>query len=87
MAMNENSRKVLDYVIAHDGETFTVNDIADALDMPWRSVSGTVTALARATKAHPDALLERVPAEIEIDGAIKSVNFVRATEAGKSYTE
>lgn len=85
MAMNENTRKILDYVIEHDGEDFTVADVAAALDMPVRGVNGSVTALGRSTKSHPDALIERIPAEIEVDGAIKNVSFVRVTEAGKTF--
>ena len=39
MALKENSRKVFDYVKAHDGEDFTAKDIAAALDLAPQSVN------------------------------------------------
>ena len=38
MALKENSRKVFDYVKAHEGEDFTAKDIAAALDLAVQSV-------------------------------------------------
>ena len=43
MALKENSRKVFEYVKAHDGEDFTAKDIAAALDLAVQSVNGIVT--------------------------------------------
>ena len=37
-ALKENSRLVLDYVKAHDGENFTANDIAEALGLTAKQV-------------------------------------------------
>ena len=80
-ALKENSRLVLDYVKAHDGEDFTANDIAEALGLEKKSVDGIVTSgLQRKGYA------ERIPAEIELeDGTHKPVKFIQATEAGLAY--
>ena len=42
--MKENSKKVFDFVKAHDGEDFTAQDIADATGLSVRSVNGIVTS-------------------------------------------
>ena len=41
--MNDNSKKVFNFVKEHDGEDFTAQDIADALQMKVRSVNGSIT--------------------------------------------
>ena len=53
MALKENSRKVFDYVKAHEGEDFTAKDIAAALDL---AVQSKLIKLTDAGKAFdPDA--------------------------------
>ena len=61
MALKENSRKIYDYVVAHEAENITAQDIADALGLGVRSVNGSVTsAFCR------KGLMERVEAEIKL---------------------
>lgn len=79
--LKENSRKVYDYVAAHDGENFTADDIANALELSTRSVNGIVTSAFQ-----KKGLMERVPAEIELpDGSHKAVKFIRLTAEGKAF--
>lgn len=82
-AVSEKSLIVLDYLKAHNGENMTSADIAEALDMPKKSIDGIVTSgLQRKGYA------ERIPAEIELeDGSHKPVKFIRATEAGLAYDD
>ena len=81
MALKENSRKVFDYVKAHDGEDFTAKDIAAALDLAVQSVNGIVTSAFQRK-----GLMERVPAEIEnADGTHDNVKLIKLTDAGKAF--
>lgn len=84
MALSENSKRVLDYVKEHDGDSFTANDIAEALGLNPRSVNGTVTALQR------KELVARVPAEIEVETeegktVTKKINFIELTDEGREF--
>ena len=81
MALNENSRKVFDYVKANDGENFTAKDIAEALDLGIRSVNGIITSAFQ-----KKGLMERVEAEVTLpDGTHKKVKLVRLTDAGREF--
>lgn len=90
MALKENSKLVYDFVVAHDGEDFTANDIAEATGLSPRSVNGIITS---AFQRHRDAdknvvpLMVRVPAEIEDPetGLHKAVKFVQLTAEGRAF--
>lgn len=90
MALKENSRLVYDFVVAHDGEDFTANDIAEATGLSPRSVNGIITS---AFQRHRDVdknvvpLMIRVPAEIEDPetGLHKAVKFVQLTAEGRAF--
>lgn len=78
--LSENSLKVFEYVKSMEGKNITAADIAEATDLAPRSANGTITAFQR------KGLMERVPAEIELeDGSHKAVKFVRLTEEGKAF--
>lgn len=80
-ALKENSRKVYDYVLAHDGENMTAADIAEGTGLEVRSVNGIVTSAFQRK-----GLMERKPAEIELeDGSHKSVKFISLTDEGRSF--
>ena len=80
--MKENSLKVFNYLKEHNGELMTAADIADATELPKRSVDGIVTsALQR------KGFAVRTPAEVEVvgeDGAVshKTVKYISLTEEG-----
>lgn len=89
--LKENSRKVFDFVKAHDHEDFTAQDIADATGLNVRTVNGIVTS---AFQRHKDAdknevpLMVRVPAEIEDPEKPefhKAVKFIQLTDAGREF--
>ena len=81
MALKENSRKVFDYVKAHEGEDFTAKDIAAALDLAVQSVNGIVTSAFQRK-----GLMERIPSEILLeDGTHKPVKFIRLTAEGQEF--
>lgn len=84
--MKENSKLVLKYVQAHDGEQMTANTIADALGLGVRQVVGSINAYAKAIegeKARP-AYFTRVPGqETKADGTVKGVNFIELTPEGR----
>ncbi len=90
--LKENSRKVYDYVKAHDGEDMTAADIAAGTGLEVKSVNGIVTsAFQRHTvlvgeEKVAQPLMERVPAEIQLeDGTHKAVKFIRLTDAGREF--
>lgn len=81
MALKENSRKVFDFVKAHDGEDFTAKDIAAELGLAPQSVNGIVTSAFQRK-----GLMERVEAEIEKeDGTHEKVKFVKLTDEGRAF--
>ena len=80
MAMKENSKNVLNYLKAHNGEDLTAADVADALGLAKRSVDGIFTAMQK------KGLGVRTPAEIELeDGTHKAVKFLSLTDAGMAF--
>lgn len=90
MALKENSKKVFDFVKAHDKEDFTAQDIADATELSVKTVNGIVTS---AFQRHKDKdknevpLMVRIPAEI-VDsetGLHKAVKFIQLTDAGREF--
>ena len=76
MALKENSRKVYDYVVAHDGEDFTAKDIADALGLDVKQVNGIVTAAFQRK-----GLMARE--EVAITGG--TVKYIRLTDEGRAF--
>jgi len=88
--MKENSKKVFDFVKAHDGEDFTAQDIADATGLSVRSVNGIVTSAFQRYKDEDKneiPLMVRVPAEIEDPetGLHKAIKFIQLTDAGRNF--
>ena len=80
--MRDKTRQVLDYLKGLDkSDNVTSADIAEALDIPKKSVDGIVTAgLQR------KGLAERFPAEIEnADGSHKPVKFIKLTDEGYAF--
>lgn len=80
--MSDKTRQVLDYLKGLDkSDNVTSADIAEALDIPKKSVDGIVTAgLQR------KGLAERIPAEIEnADGSHKPVKFIKLTDEGYAF--
>ncbi len=80
MALSENSKLVLDYVKAHDGDC-TANDIANATGLTSRQVNGIVTSAFQRK-----GLMERVPAEVEnADGTHDKVKLIKMTAEGLAF--
>ena len=81
--VSENSKIVLDYLKENVGENMTAEDIGKALGLETKSVNGIVTSgLQRKGYA------ERIPANVELeDGTLKTIKFIRATEAGLAYDD
>jgi Mn-dependent DtxR family transcriptional regulator len=80
MAMKENSKNVLNYLKAHNGEDLTAADVADALGLAKRSVDGIFTAMQK------KGLGVRTPAEVELDdGSHKAIKLLSLTDAGMSF--
>ena len=82
MAMKENSKKVLNYLKAINGQNIDVTsgDVAEELGLTKRQVDGIFTAIQR------KGLGVRTPAEIELeDGTHKAVKFLSLTNEGMDY--
>lgn len=81
MAMNENSRRVLEYLKSVNGQNVTAADVAEALGLEKRSVDGSFTAAIQRK-----GLGVRTAAEVELDdGTHKSVKFLSLTDAGMAF--
>ena len=80
MAMSENTKKILMYLRENDGADLTSADIAEALDIPKKSVDGAVTSgLQR------KGYSVREEAEIQVeDGSHKKVKFIKLTDLGRT---
>lgn len=86
--MKENSIKVFNYLKEHDGEDFTLADIAEELGLGVRSVNGSVVAFQRHVDENkdPQPLAYREEVEIETeDGSTDKVKFIRLTDAGRDF--
>lgn len=80
MALKENSKKVLDYVMANENSNITATDISEALGLTVKQVNGIVTSAFQ-----KKGFMERKEAEVELeDGSHKKVKFIRMTDLGKS---
>lgn len=80
MAMSNNSKVVLEYLKAHEGEDLTAADVAAAVGLEKRQVDGIFTS-ALQRKGYGI----RVPAEIELDdGTHAKVKFLVLTDTGKT---
>lgn len=78
--ITENQAKIIDYLKGTEGANVTANDIADAIGLTPRQVTGTLTSMGKR------GWIERVPAEIELDdGTHKATKFVVLTEDGKNF--
>lgn len=88
MKLKENSRIVYEYVLAHEDDNITANDIAEATGLTSRQVNGIITM---AFQRHKDEdknevpLMERVVAEVEeADGTHSKVKLIKLTDAGRN---
>lgn len=85
---NENGLAVYNYVKAHENENVTAAEIAEAIDLPVKTVNGIITmTFQRNRDADKNIvpLMERVVGEIEQeDGSHKSVKFIKLTAEGRA---
>jgi hypothetical protein len=81
MAMKPNSKTVLEYLKAHNGENLTAADVADATGLEKKQVDGIFTSAIQRK-----GLGVRTPAEVELeDGSHKQVKFLSLTPAGMAF--
>lgn len=73
--MKEGTRKIWDYIVAHDGEDITAQDIADALSVGVKSVNGSVTSFQK--KGHTTR------EEVAVTGG--KVKYIRLTDEGRAF--
>jgi DNA-binding MarR family transcriptional regulator len=71
--LSENAQTVLTFLQDHNGEDFTYKDIAEAIQLSPRSVTGTITGLQK------KGLVERIPTEDD-----PKVKYIKATAEGLS---
>lgn len=85
MAMSTNTINVLNFLKAHNGENFTAQDVADALDIDVKVVNGAFTS-----GIWKKGYGNRVEAEVEYtgeDGNVlhKTVKFLTLTPEGMAF--
>lgn len=78
MAMKENTKAIFNYLKEHNGEKLTNTDIADALGLTSKQVTGSVNSFVKKGWAQRS---DAVNVELE-DGTQKSVKFISLTEKG-----
>ena len=86
--MKDSSKVILNYLKEHDGEDFTMYDIAAALGKNWKSINGTLVSFQRHTDADkkPAPIITREEREVKNeDGTHSKVKFIRLTDFGKSF--
>ena len=85
--MTVNSEKVLNYMKEHYGEELTKKGIAEALDVPFASVTGSMNALIKngyAVTTRKDTI-EDAPATETRKAKTHDVLYHMLTEAGLAY--
>lgn len=84
-----NSLSVLNFLKQHYGESFSKKEIADALGISIRAVTGTINALSRPEKGYcviDHTVTEEVSPETETRKAkVKEVKYHTLTEKGLAY--
>lgn len=81
MAMKENSIRVLNYLKQVNGQQVTAADVAEALDLPKKSVDGIFTSAIQRK-----GLGVRTPAEMELpDGTHKAIKLLSLTAEGMAF--
>lgn len=85
--MTINSEKVLNYMKEHYGEELTKRGIAEALDIPFPSVTGSMNALIKNgyAKTTRKETVEDAPATETRKAKTHDVLYHTLTEAGLSY--
>lgn len=78
MAMKENTKAIFNYLKEHNGEKLTNTDIADALGLTSKQVTGSVNSFVRKGWAQRS---DAVNVELE-DGTQKAVKFISLTDEG-----
>lgn len=80
-AMKEATRKVFEYLKAHNDEDLTAADVASILELEKRQVDGIFTSALQRKQ-----LGVRIPAEREEeDGSHTKIKLLKLTEAGMAY--
>ena len=85
--MTVNSEKVLNYMKEHYGEELTKKDIAEALEVPFASVTGSMNALIKKGYAVTTRkeTVEDAPATETRKAKTHDVLYHMLTEAGLAY--
>jgi len=79
-AMKENTRKIFDYIKAHNSENLTAKDVAEAVGLTDKSVNGSFTSFQK------KGLGERIPVEVtDAEGKAKTIKYLRLTDAGMAF--
>lgn len=80
-ALKDTTKKIMEYLRAHDGEDLTSEDVANALGMSKRSVDGSFTSFQNENKKW--GYREEGGVVVE-NGKPKVIKYLRLTEAGKT---
>ena len=79
-AMKENTRKIFDFLKAHNGEDLTAADVAAPVGLEKRQVDGSFTSFQKKGWG----IREEAERE-EADGSHSKVKFLRLTQDGLNY--
>ena len=80
MAVSANAKTVFNFVKDAGDRNITAADIAEGTGLAPKTVNGVVTAAFQRK-----GLMERVPAQVEVDGEVKTVKFIKLTSEGKAF--
>lgn len=89
MAMNDNSKKVLQFLKENYGKEFTAAEIVTGCEdelINIRTVTGVVNGMVKASKSHPEPLAVRREETVTgADGKEAKIKWISLTEYGYSF--
>ncbi|KFZ25969.1 MAG: hypothetical protein KQ78_01925 [Candidatus Izimaplasma bacterium HR2] len=76
MAMKENTKRILSFLQENASEDMTHNEVAEALELGPRQVIGSFNSFVKKGWGY------RVEATVKIDGADKTIKFLKLNDEG-----
>ena len=83
--MNENSRKIFEFLKANHGTPVTGHEIAEAMGVSINVVTGCVNALCKKTKTHEVLAVRTVEETAGEDGKVVTTKYISLTDEGMAF--
>ena len=83
--MNENSRKIFEFLKDNHGTPVTGHEIAEAIGVSINVVTGCVNALCKETKKHGVLAVRTATESAGEDGKTVVTKYISLTDLGMAY--